>query len=301
LRFDLTATGTGLVLTDAQKAAFADAFHFTDAKAGAWSFDLSPADSAFLVPGDSDTIVETVTIDDGHGGTATQNETFTILGSNEAPTISSGGGGSAATYIINEDTRFITDVTATDPDRGDHVTYSILDANKKTPFTIDPQTGALSLKQGLDDEKTSTVTAEATDSYGASTGPTRVNRAVSTICQRLPICPEQRTSIDRLGWSGSCQKWFSRTLASKQPSPVSEMARKPGVLGIEIRFPGLAHDRVRRLASLHRRLESVILGNVCDVNERLEKHGPGLSHQRGRAFQLLLPFGFFIAVHRPQQ
>ncbi|MET4488796.1 cadherin domain-containing protein [Bradyrhizobium sp. LA7.1] len=168
----VTATGSGLVLADAQKRAFADAFHFTDAKTGAWSFDLSPADSAFLIPGDSVKIVETVTVDDGQGGTVTQDETFTILGSNEPPKITSGGGGNRSGYIVNEDARFITDITATDPDRGDHVTFSIVGANKKTPFTIDAQTGVLSLKHGLDDEKSSTITVRATDSYGASTTQT---------------------------------------------------------------------------------------------------------------------------------
>ena len=33
----------------------------------------------------------------------------------------------------------------------------------------------------------------------------RVKSAVSTVCQRLPVCPEQRTSADRPRWSGSCQ------------------------------------------------------------------------------------------------
>ena len=64
-------------------------------------------------------------------------------------------------------------MTATDPDRGDHVTFSIVDPNKSTPFTIDPQTGALSLAHGLNsNDRSSTVTVEATDSYGASTTQT---------------------------------------------------------------------------------------------------------------------------------
>lgn len=175
----VTATGKGLVLTSAQKTAFADAFHITNTNAGAWTFDLPPADSAFLIPRDSVKIVETVTVDDGQGGKATQNETFTILGSDEPPKITSGGGGSTATYIISEDTRFTTDVTASDPDRGDHVTYSIVGDTKHTPFTIDPQTGALFANHSLGgdehwlaDEKTRTVTVRATDSYGASTTQT---------------------------------------------------------------------------------------------------------------------------------
>jgi len=33
-----------------------------------------------------------------------------------------------------------------------------------------------------------------------------VNRAVSTVCQTLPVCPDQGTSTDLPGWSGSCQQ-----------------------------------------------------------------------------------------------
>jgi hypothetical protein len=33
----------------------------------------------------------------------------------------------------------------------------------------------------------------------------RVNRAGLTLCQPLPVYPDQRTSSDRSGWSGSCQ------------------------------------------------------------------------------------------------
>src|SRR5882724_3673413 len=31
------------------------------------------------------------------------------------------------------------------------------------------------------------------------------NRVGSTVCQTLPVCPDQRTSTDLPGWSGSCQ------------------------------------------------------------------------------------------------
>lgn len=168
----VSATGDGLILTDPQKTAFANAFS-VDTHTGAWSFNLKGSDAAFLIPGDSVKIIETVTIDDGQGGTASQDETFTILGANESPTIISGGGRAAATYIMSEDARFITNVTATDPDRGDHVTYSIANGSKSTPLTIDPRTGALSLAHGLNsNDRSSTVTVQATDSYGASTTQT---------------------------------------------------------------------------------------------------------------------------------
>jgi hypothetical protein len=107
-----------------------------------------------------------VTLD---GGTATQDETFVINGSNEPPTITSGGGGATATYILSNDAREITVVKASEPDRNDTVTYSLIDAGKHSPFTIDAHTGELSLNHPLAEGKSYTVTVEATDSYGAST------------------------------------------------------------------------------------------------------------------------------------
>jgi Repeat of unknown function (DUF5648)/Cadherin domain len=139
----VTATGTGLVLTDAQKAAFANDFSI-DAHTGSWSFNLKGSDAAFLIPGDSVKIVATVTIDDGQGGTATQDETFTILGSNEAPIITSNGGGDTAAVSIAENTTAVTTLTATDPDRGQTLGYSISGGADASKFAIDTSTGALS-------------------------------------------------------------------------------------------------------------------------------------------------------------
>jgi Ca2+-binding RTX toxin-like protein len=64
-------------------------------------------------------------------------------GGNAPPTITSNGGGSTAAISVDENTVAVTTVTATDPDVGQTVTYSIsggADANK---FTIDANTGVL--------------------------------------------------------------------------------------------------------------------------------------------------------------
>jgi hypothetical protein len=57
---------------------------------------------------------------------------------------------------------------ASDPDNGDHITWSIVENSHKSAFKIDPTTGALSLKRLADDDKTYTVTVKATDSSGTS-------------------------------------------------------------------------------------------------------------------------------------
>jgi hypothetical protein len=40
--------------------------------------------------------------------------------------------------------------------------------------------------------------------FSASQWPLWVIRVVLTLCQPLPVIPEQRTSPDRFGWSGWC-------------------------------------------------------------------------------------------------
>jgi hypothetical protein len=87
---------------------------------------------------------------------------------NHAPTITSGGGGAKATYIVSEGNRFITAVSAIDSDPGDKVTYSIEGATRKSAFTIDASTGVLKLKKGADDHLSYSVTVKATDASGAS-------------------------------------------------------------------------------------------------------------------------------------
>src|ERR1700738_4567755 len=44
-------------------------------------------------------------------------------------------------------------------------------------------------------------------------GQLRVNRAISTVCQTLPVYPNQRTSTDRPNWSVPCQHQKSCALA----------------------------------------------------------------------------------------
>ena len=54
-----------------------------------WSFSVADGALDFLAAGETRTQVYTVTVADGHGGTASQDVTITITGTNDAPTISS--------------------------------------------------------------------------------------------------------------------------------------------------------------------------------------------------------------------
>lgn len=134
---------------------------------GAFSYD---PDAAFesLAAGQTATDSFTYTAFDGQGHSADATATITLIGVNDAPIITSGGGGNNAKYIINEHTKFVTNLLASDPDSGDNFTWSIVGNPKKSAFTIDADTGALSLKSSADCDKTYTVTVRATDELGAS-------------------------------------------------------------------------------------------------------------------------------------
>ncbi len=90
-----------------------------------------------------------------------------------APVITSGGGGTNATYVINDKTQAITTMTATDADAGDSVSYFLLDqtghqVTSTGNFTIDAGSGALSFNSAPT-TGTYQLTAGAVDSYGVST------------------------------------------------------------------------------------------------------------------------------------
>src|SRR5262249_49156071 len=76
----------------------------------------------------------------------------TVTDVNEAPTITSNGAGPAASVSVAENTSIITTVTATDPDAGASVAYSLASGADAALFAIDPVTGALSFQASPDFE-----------------------------------------------------------------------------------------------------------------------------------------------------
>ena len=116
---------------------------FTLTAAGLWTYTLDDNNAAVQALNAGDTLTDTFTAVTTDG--TSQVVTITINGANDAPnsppTIT---GGDSEKHSIPENTTFVFNVNATDPD-GDTLTYSIVntagtDFNK---FTIDPNTGAL--------------------------------------------------------------------------------------------------------------------------------------------------------------
>ncbi|MBC2836397.1 beta strand repeat-containing protein [Paragemmobacter straminiformis] len=98
---------------------------FTVNASGVWSFDLKTSGSAVqsLAKGEVKTLTYPVTVSDGNGGTATQDVTITITGTNDAPTISAHSTASGSTG--EDDTALASgQIIASDIDNGAILTYS---------------------------------------------------------------------------------------------------------------------------------------------------------------------------------
>jgi Ca2+-binding RTX toxin-like protein len=84
------------------------------------------------------------TIQLGNGTLSQAHVHVHIAGVNDAPVITSDGGGDTAAVNVAENTTAVTTVTSTDPDVGATKTYSIAGGADALKFSIDSSTGALS-------------------------------------------------------------------------------------------------------------------------------------------------------------
>jgi len=97
-----------------------------------------------LSPGQFLTDTFTYAIRLGNGTLSWATATVQIAGVNDAPVITSSGGGATATLGVDENSTAVTTVTASDADDGATQTYSIVGGADAARFTIDATTGALS-------------------------------------------------------------------------------------------------------------------------------------------------------------
>ncbi len=129
----------------------ADAALFTMDGAGVISLINAPD---FEAPADQngDNVYEVIVqVSDGDL-TDTQTLTVTVTDANEAPVITSNGGGPTATILVAEGTRGVTTVVAVDPDAGAQITYAITGGADAALFTINAATGAVSFVGSTDFE-----------------------------------------------------------------------------------------------------------------------------------------------------
>ncbi len=148
-------------------------------------FTINPANGVltfltgpdFEAPGDvgGNNIYDIVVqVSDGLGGTDTQAIAVTVVNQNEAPVITSNGGGATAGVSVAENSTAVTTVTATDVDAGATRTYSIVGGADAALFTVNASTGVLAFLSGRNFEAPSDVganniydvTVQVSDSLG---------------------------------------------------------------------------------------------------------------------------------------
>ncbi|GLO50690.1 adhesin [Pseudomonas putida] len=118
---------------------------------GQWTYTLANGSDGVasavqsLKAGESHNEVFTVQVSDGLGGVDTQLVTITVTGSNDAPTITSNGGGATASINVAENTTAVSTVAATDIDLpAQTLSYSIVGGADAAKFSIVSGTGVLS-------------------------------------------------------------------------------------------------------------------------------------------------------------
>ena len=92
-----------------------------------------------------------IVVSDGTLG-ASATSTISVVPVNDAPVITSDGGGATAGLTVLENQTAVTTVTASDVDVGDTLTFSITGGADAGKFSIDPNTGALTFDNAPDYE-----------------------------------------------------------------------------------------------------------------------------------------------------
>ena len=123
----------------------------------------TPTDGA--TSGSNTYIVEVTATDDGAGTlTDVQTITVTVTDANDAPAITSDGGGATAAVNAAENQTAVTTVTATDPD-ADTVTFSITGGEDQGDFSIVPATGVLTFSSAPDFENPTDGATSGSNTY----------------------------------------------------------------------------------------------------------------------------------------
>ncbi|MFC7332316.1 DUF4347 domain-containing protein, partial [Rhodocista pekingensis] len=155
---------------------------------------------------------------DADGESAAQQKvTVTLTAVNDAPVITSDGGGATATVTVAENTTAVTTVVATDAD-GDTLSYSITGGADKSLFSIDSSTGVLSFASGHDFESPAdsggdnTYTVVVTASDGTVSDTQTVNVSVTDVDEAPTLTATGATPTFTEG--GSAVALFSGATAS---------------------------------------------------------------------------------------
>ena len=161
--------------------------------------------------------------------------TYTV--DNAPPTITSNGGGDTAAVSIAENTTAVTTVTATDPDVGQTLSYSIIGGADASKFTIGSSTGALSfvtapnfeLPTDAGGNNVYDVIVQASDGHGG----------IDT--QAIAVSVQNVAGATIHGTAGNDVIDMTHTVAG-QPFPTTEEDILNGGAGSDTLFGGAGND-----------------------------------------------------------
>ncbi len=178
-----------------------------DAASGALAFVTAPDFEAQAGAAGTGIYEVEVTADDGEGGTTAQTITVTVNDVNEAPVFTS-----APTVSTSENTTTVTTVTATDPDMGNIVSFSLTGGADAALFQIDSASGVLSFLEAPDFEAPADLNGDN-------------------------IYEVEVTGSDGLGGASSQTLYIETTDVNEAPTEIHWLAGK-GTASLEENAPG---------------------------------------------------------------
>jgi uncharacterized protein YjiK/2',3'-cyclic-nucleotide 2'-phosphodiesterase (5'-nucleotidase family)/Ca2+-binding RTX toxin-like protein len=143
---------TGLTGTISYSLIGADAALFNVSNTGVVTFKTAPN---FEAPADAgaNNVYDVRVVASNGTNTTVQDVAISVTDVNEAPVITSNGGGDTAAVSVAENIAAVTTVTSADPDAGATKAYSIVGGTDASKFTINAATGALSFVQAPNYER----------------------------------------------------------------------------------------------------------------------------------------------------
>jgi len=153
----------------------------------------------------------TVVLTDANGKTATATSTLSVTATNDAPVITSNGGGATASISVAETLTAVTTVTSTDPE-GTARSYSIVAGGDGAKFSINSSTGVLTFVAAPDFEAPTdsnadnvyVVTVQASD--GSLTDTQTISVTVTDVSSALVVTTTADTNDSGLGASFTAEQ-----------------------------------------------------------------------------------------------
>ncbi len=190
-----------------------------------YTLDDTDPDTQALVAGVNGTEVFTYEAHDRKTGTDLAQITFTIAGANDAPVITSNGGGATGAVSVAENSAAVTTVTSTDPDLAAAAFFSITGGTDAGLFTIDSATGALSFIAAPDFE--TPKSALDTNTYNVIV---QVSDGTVTDTQDLTVTVTNVAGVTITG-TGAADTVNATTSPLGQPLPTDEEDTISGLAG----------------------------------------------------------------------